>query len=777
MRERSGSVSYRATTSNTESIRTICNSFLNEKMVNIDKDSYLDASEKLRKMVAYATFVFGKNNDFLNPSFLPELPGLNYGSLSSINTEEKSRRRSSVASTKIPLSNSVTSSSVESRQRRNSSLGSFGGGVQSREIRGSLDARRMKIVEADTKKEQLPKGVPSVAELEFALSLCTHIMTLVPKDRGAAALTQELDEQMVAKYYDWFEKTIPTLRLQDNRLTQRSNKKANKLLGALKSPKNSSRLPHAVSLPLNVLIKRPDLESEDGPTWAPNEVSDAIACIYEFLYDHYDNEVSGEVDLPHALSNATASYFAEVFHDSKALCNLNASKFCKGVLNHREHRDFGCRLTMFAVLTGLVKLDYDIDKVARHPKVAQFALKVYKSFLPIDSNLEDGAMGALLRTDHRKTMVQCIPKDQVTFRTTVRTLIQNIPKTPFNTEDNQNLFLGQVENACSRYQGFYVIDIDYLVMKMVTYFCKCYGGFSWFSVDSIFVQTSSRGSGRRRPSEAGIQVVKKESVQEDSNEPVVLPTEEQMEEFRSGRAGELCLTYIKIMMNKFEHRKMVEEEERRRIAEMKEYEEEQVEEKKEEFVDLFAEDSQADDEADKKPKLPLITYPTDNLVRACVNLKDRVTREEVSFEEYRQWSDAQNRKNSLSLIVRTKINSTYTVRAAPFDLVKDVLSWCKSVVEEPDKEWILSHDGHVMEGDRRMIDYSIMNNACLKIWEIEEWYDLQYAHESVHNESHHPHKHSSSHVSFQPIVSVSESAQQHLEALREYSLSPPPPGY
>ena len=166
-------------------------------MVNIDKDSYLDASEKLRKMVAYATFVFGKNNDFLNPSFLPELPGLNSGSLSSINTEEKSRRRSSVAGTKLPLSNSVTTSSVESRPRRNSSLGSLGGGVQSREIRGSLNARRMKIVEAGTKKEQLPKGVPSVAELEFALSLCTHIMTLVPKDRGAAALTQELDENIV----------------------------------------------------------------------------------------------------------------------------------------------------------------------------------------------------------------------------------------------------------------------------------------------------------------------------------------------------------------------------------------------------------------------------------------------------------------------------------------------------------------------------------------------------------------------------------------------------
>ncbi|GMH92198.1 hypothetical protein TL16_g12274 [Triparma laevis f. inornata] len=773
MRERSGSVSHRPVMNNSENIRIVCNSFLNEKMSNIDKDTYLDASEKLKKMVAYATFIFGKNADFLTPAAM--LPPLNLSnSISSMNSresrqskEEKKRRRSSVASPN--LSSAASEAVAEARPRRNSSLV----GINTRERRGSLDMRRTKIVESGASKSTLPKGVLSVAELEFALSLCQHIMTLVPKDRGAAVLTQQvrhnesrycfccssfeqrlrLDEQMISKYYEWFNRTIPTLRLQDNRLTMRSNKKANKLLGVLKSPKNSSRLPHAVSLPLNVLIKRPDLESEDCPAWMPNEVSDAIACVYEYLYDQYDNEVTFEIDLPHALSNATASYFADVFHASTALYNLNASKFCKGVLNNRDHRDFGCRLTLFAVLAGLVKLDYDIDKVARHPKVAQFGLKVYKSFLPIDTSFEEGAMGALLRTDHRKTMVQCIPKDQVTFRTTVRTLIQNIPKTPFNTEDNQNALLGQVESACSRYKGFYVIDVDFLVMKMVTYFCKCYGGFSWFSVDSIYVQTSSRGSGGRRKSEAVIQALKKD-VPEVSNEPLVLPTEEQMAEFRSGRAGELCLTYIGVMMKKIQHRKMVEEEEQRRINEMKEYEEEQVEENKEEFVDLFAEDSKVEEEV-KKPKLPLITYPTDNLVRACVNLKERTTREEVSFEEYREWSDAQNRRNSLSLIVRTKINSTFTVRAAPFELVKDVMM--------------------------RMIDYEIMNNACLKIWEASEWYDFQYAHESFHNASAH-HTHTQSHVSYQPIASASaiESVADRigrLESLREYSLSPPPPGY
>ena len=287
--------------------------------------------------------------------------------------------------------------------------------------------------------------------------------------------------------------------------------------------------------------------------------------------------------------------------------------------------------------------------------------------------------------------------------------------------------------------------------------------------------TSAPGSAccQARPVEA--QEASRGAAQAEGDETIVLPTDEQVEEFRESKAGELCLAYIGVMMEKIAHRRRAEEEERRRVEELRAVEVE-AEEKKVEYEDLFAEDDDEEEE-EEKPTLPVITYPTDNLTRACVNLKERDTREEVCFEEYRQWSDAQNRKNSLSLIVRDKLNQTFTVRAAPFDLVSDVMDRCKMIVENPSKMWVLSHDGSRMSLGLRMIDHNIMNNACLKIWEEEEWFEYDIVHKAARNggvvEGGHLHRHRWRGLDGQSVGSFRPLAIR----APPYSTNPPPPGY
>lgn len=466
------------------------------------------------------------------------------------------------------------------------------------------------------------------------------------------------------------------------------------------------------------------------------QVSDAIACIYESLYeDLYDSsrdEIKSFPSVNNSLATATFEYFKNVFFSSSAICTEYLKKFVKGIVNYHNDANHGNRVYIFALLSGVIKLDYDIDKIVRHPSAFKFVLKVFHIFLPLkdtsaNQDPERGpvTLANLLRTDSRKTMVPCIPKGCITFRSTLRQLLTDIPKSSFNSETNTNLLLSELESGSVRYKGFGIIDIDFMVMKLLTYFCKCYGGFSWFSVDILYVEpTKSRGSSTQGKQKGSTPLSLRSPSKSDrgEEEEESLPTDEQIDTFADSTAGVILLEFMAKVQAKLFRRKAAKEEEEKMLAKLKE--EEEVEEEmpveEEESVSLAETDSYLYQFKEKKLNLPLISYPSENLTFRFANLKDKAG-EEVSFEEYRQWSDAKNRENSLSIILRSSLNLAYTVRAAPFDIIEDVINRCKLAVTNPEKFYVLSHDRASLDPRLRCIDYEIQNNSCLRIWEEDEW--------------------------------------------------------
>ncbi len=630
------------------------------------------------------------------------------------------------------------------------------------------------MVEQETSSKLLPKQVPSETEMEFALSLVQHIYYIMPKGQAAVYETR-IDTDQLSLLYAWFKRAVPSIRRFDLLSTDKSPLKS-------LTPKASTRLSLHSSMSLDILASidsdvAPEFYSHHG--WQPIEVSDAISCIYESYYELPEPPSQ-------ALSEYTYDYFHGVYFKSNAICKNKLEKFIFGILAHHMSRDFGMRIHIFGILCGIVKLDFDMNRIACHPKALHFVLKVMKEFLPRSPTL-----GSQLRTDTNKTMVPCIGPDSISFRSTIRKILNEVPKGSNNTDKTMNVLLHELESGCVRYKGFQMIDLDWLVMKMLTYWCKSYGGFNWFKVEALFVPQKSRGGSRKgkRSKDVGgsnnvggggnshgngsegsqillVGTPKHSQEMKEKEEKKALPTPLQMEEFKKSRAGTVMLEWTRAMRDRIRHRvEMAAIEEAARNGE-----EDEGEVKKEEFqkgpgIDLFADENEGlVDPTPPKPTLPTITYQTKGLKLGCVNYRDKETGDEISFEEYRQWSDNENRKKSLSLILRTRLNQTYSVRAAPFDCVGDVVARSKLAQQNPDKHYVVAFDGLGMDNNERLIKYGVQNNACLRLYEYEEWLELQFVKDTItikrdnadhryHHGGHHKQtssRHHSSHIHDHP---------------------------
>jgi len=315
---------------------------------------------------------------------------------------------------------------------------------------------------------------------------------------------------------------------------------------------------------------------------------------------------------------------------------------------------------------------------------------------------------------------------------TFRKLVKPIPASSFNTADNLNVLLHELEMGCVRYKGLQCIDLDFVVMKMLTYWCKSYGGFNWFKVEAIYMLSKSKSGSRGGKRKNKNNVTMKGGSGDDVKimvieKPVVTVTKMQMDKFLDSRGCQMLVDWVRAFKERIDHRK--------NMANIRLNTESMVEEKKEEVreeVDIFEDEevSVFEDLLPKKCELPLIKYPTKGLSFAFVNLKDG-DGQEVSFEEFRMSSDKKNGRMSLSLILRTKMNQTYTVRAAAFDTVYDVIGRCKLVITNPHKHYVLSFDGLGLQGHVRLIKYGILNNACLRLYEEEEWSELCFVHQQL----------------------------------------------
>ena len=104
-------------------IRQVADNFFTTQLHYLEQETFMENSAQLRNIVAFVTFVFGKNNEHLVESALPN-PDLRESSEDA--SSQKLKRKASLAR------------------------------------RGSLDMRRMKLIETDANKDALPKGVPSM---------------------------------------------------------------------------------------------------------------------------------------------------------------------------------------------------------------------------------------------------------------------------------------------------------------------------------------------------------------------------------------------------------------------------------------------------------------------------------------------------------------------------------------------------------------------------------------------------------------------------------------
>jgi len=111
-------------------IRQLADHFFTTQLHYLETERFLENSAQLRKMVAFAIYVLGKNNEYILNS-TPSLTGQDPSSGPSVNDLTSSD------------GNAQTARAIKGR-------------------RGSLDLRRMKLVESEASRSALPKGVPSV---------------------------------------------------------------------------------------------------------------------------------------------------------------------------------------------------------------------------------------------------------------------------------------------------------------------------------------------------------------------------------------------------------------------------------------------------------------------------------------------------------------------------------------------------------------------------------------------------------------------------------------
>lgn len=155
------------------SVRYHLDAFLSHQMHYFENERFLDEYPKLRKMVAYITFVLSKNRDFL--------------------TAEQEGAADPAAAVAAGAASLITSQSSVLSAASKAPPGAR------LERRGSLDLRRIKLIESQlTKKETagVAAGI-DVPELDFVMSLCQHLAHIVP--RGQAALTDEIDEGLLGE--------------------------------------------------------------------------------------------------------------------------------------------------------------------------------------------------------------------------------------------------------------------------------------------------------------------------------------------------------------------------------------------------------------------------------------------------------------------------------------------------------------------------------------------------------------------------------------------------
>jgi hypothetical protein len=675
----------------------------------LENEHFLETCPQLRKMVSAILFVMGKNRDDIKAE------------------EDKALALTAQAAKEAGGETDKPQSRLLTR-------------------RVSLDMRRVKLVEGNMSKAQMTTAGTSEAELDFTLALSQHLYSICPK--GGNAMTEVIDAEILDIYYDWFTRAqaIFRERAKTARMTQptAASTSAMSSMALFAAKQASSKLPLHTSMQLGRMISLKisnDSHEHDHLGWQPIEVSDAISCLLESAYEDLNDHTREGPML--AASEYTFKYFHAVYSNSTAISRSNLAKFSHGVLAHHSGSSTGqnnlcLRINTFGILCGLVKLDYDVDRIASSPEAFQFVLKVLGEFVrPEMKNAELGAeennpesgvapaivgLGSMLRTDHKKTILPSMPTpDTTSFREIIKKIASTIPSScTHNNPTNVNILLHDLNSTLLKVRGVQYVDVDLIVCKLLTYWCKCYGGYAWFKVDSIYQprvrsRNGKRDKSRELSSKPGDEIAEEPKVLVIEKPPVTV-TKMQMDTFLNSNAYILMLDWVREFRAKIEHRKNMESigldvepqaaSRRPSIA----------------FVDIFAEEenSEFDEFKPKKITLPTLVYPTSGLTHAFVNFKDR-DGVEVSFEEFRMSSDTINRKISLSLILRTKMNQVHTVRAAPFDTAGTVLERCKLCIMNPHRQYVLAYDGERLDENTRLIKYRIKNNACLRLYEEEEW--------------------------------------------------------
>ena len=121
---------FRVTVPLSSGIRQVADNFFTTQFHYLEQENFIENSAHLRKIVAFTAFVLGKNNVYLVESALSKPPSMDLQTLSE------------------------TSDNVSSKKPTK--------GTHSQARRGSLDMRRMKLIDTDANKDALPKGLPSM---------------------------------------------------------------------------------------------------------------------------------------------------------------------------------------------------------------------------------------------------------------------------------------------------------------------------------------------------------------------------------------------------------------------------------------------------------------------------------------------------------------------------------------------------------------------------------------------------------------------------------------
>ena len=96
-------------------------------------------------------------------------------------------------------------------------------------------------------------------------------------------------------------------------------------------------------------------------------------------------------------------------------------------------------------------------------------------------------------------MVRCFQPEAISFRTTIRRLLKNGNFPTLTTAVfDINKFLNELEAKCVKVNMVQMIDLDFLVMKMLGTFYKHHGGKAWHKLENLHSVVSSREERRNR---------------------------------------------------------------------------------------------------------------------------------------------------------------------------------------------------------------------------------------------------------------------------------------